>query len=229
MSRDTPAGEVRLGSARWCGIDCVSEGELWFKPASGPAVAFRFSDRLRDDSATTVRALQSAGFGVEILSGDAAGPVEDMARAVGVEVFAGEQRPDQKIARLDALKRSGRRVLMVGDGLNDAPALAAAHASISPAAASDISQTVADAIVQGPKLAPVVELIAVAKASHRLALQNFGLAIASNVVFVPLAMAGLVTPLIAAVAMSASSITVTANAIRLRSQKLGAQTLEFKA
>ncbi len=220
LSRQTPAGEVRLGSARWCGIDRASDGELWLKPVSGAPVAFRFADKLREDSADTVHRLQAAGFGVEILSGDAWAPVEIMARAVGVEVFAGEKRPDQKIARLDALKQAGRNVLMVGDGLNDAPALAAAHASISPAAASDISQTVADAIVQGSRLAPVIELIAVAKASRRLALQNFGLAIAYNVVFVPLAMAGLVTPLIAAVAMSASSITVTANAIRLRSQNL---------
>ena len=226
LARTSAAGEARLGSARWCGIAAAraGEGELWFSPAGGDAIGFRFADAPREDSANVVARLKAAGFGVEILSGDARAPVEAMARVVGVEDARAGQRPDQKIARLDALKAAGHKVLMVGDGLNDAPALAAAHASISPAAASDISQTVADAIVQGARLGPVAELIAVAQASRRLALQNFGLAIAYNIVFVPLAMAGLVTPLIAAVAMSASSITVTANALRLK-----AQDLEMKA
>jgi Cu2+-exporting ATPase len=143
-----------------------------------------------------------------------------MAKAAGIATWLSEQRPDEKIARLQALKQQGYKVLMVGDGLNDAPALASAHASLSPAIAADISQTVADAIFQGGKLGPVLELIATAKSAHRLALQNFALAVGYNILFVPLAMAGLVTPLIAAVAMSTSSILVTANAVRLRTQKM---------
>ena len=109
---------------------------------------------------------------------------------------------------------------MVGDGLNDAPALATGNASRSPASAADISPIAADAVFQGERLGPVLEALMVAQAAHRMALQNFAIAILYNIAFVPLAMSGLVTPLVAALAMSTSSILVTANAIRLRTMKL---------
>ena len=125
-----------------------------------------------------------------------------------------------KVRHLEDLKLRGRKVLMVSDGLNDAPALATAHASLSPATAVDISQNAADAVFQGERLGPVVEMLKVAKAAHRMALQNFAIAILYNIAFVPLAMSGRVTPLVAALAMSTSSILVTANAIRLRTMTL---------
>lgn len=222
LMRVTAEGEERLGSAAWAGAapDAATGAQLWYKPAHGAPVLFRFADRLRDDAAGVVAQLVSAGYQVEVLSGDRPEAVRPMAREAGIARWSAGQRPGDKIARLDALKAQGRKTLMVGDGLNDAPALAAAHASLSPSSAADISQTAADAIFQGAHLEPVLEVLSVAKASERLALQNFALAIAYNIVFVPLAMAGLVTPLIAAVAMSGSSITVTANAVRLRNKKL---------
>jgi Cu2+-exporting ATPase len=124
------------------------------------------------------------------------------------------------VARLATLKEQGKRVLMVGDGLNDAPALATGHASLSPATAADISQTASDAIFQGASLNPVLHIIATSKEVRKMAMQNFTIALGYNAVFVPLAVAGLVTPLLAAIAMSASSIAVTANALRLRTKTL---------
>jgi Cu2+-exporting ATPase len=164
--------------------------------------------------------LLAAGFAVELLSGDRAPVVGPVAGALGITEGQARCTPQEKIARLQQLCSSGRKVLMVGDGLNDAPALAAAHASLSPATAADISQMTSDAVFQGNSLRPVVELIATARAAQRMAFENFAIAGVYNLIFVPVAMAGLVTPLVAAVAMSTSSILVTANALRLRTRKV---------
>lgn len=217
-----PAGEDRLGSGAWVGLEAArrDEATLWFRPADGEPMALRFEDEVRADAAQTVARLAAMGLGVELLSGDRPEAVASAAAATGITVLRARAKPADKIARLEELKAAGRRPLMVGDGLNDAPALAAGHASLSPASAADISQTASDAVFQGQRLAPVAEAVAVARAAQRMALQNFGIALIYNVFFVPLAVAGLVTPLIAAVAMSGSSIAVTANAVRLRSMRL---------
>jgi Cu2+-exporting ATPase len=216
-----PAGTERLGSAAWCGAP-VTEGAaaVCYRAMDGALAAFPFEDRLRPDAADVVSRLQRAGFAVELLSGDRPAAVAAAAAGAGIADWRAGVRPAEKIARLAALAAAGRTVLMVGDGLNDAPALAAAHASLSPSSAADISQTAADAVVQGERLGPVLETLAVARAARRMALENFAIALGYNLLFVPLAVAGLVTPLIAAVAMSASSIAVTANAVRLRTRRL---------
>ena len=222
-------GEERLGSADWCGVsggpgvtdNTQATASLWYQPAGHEAAAaFRFVDALRSDAADTIAALHSAGLGVALLSGDQKAAVKSAAEAAGIEDWFAGQRPDEKIAQLKRLEAKGRNVLMVGDGLNDAPALAAAHASLSPASAAEVSQIASDGIIQGHRLEPVTETIAVARRARRMSLQNFGIAAVYNAICIPLAMAGFVTPLIAAIAMSASSILVTANALRLNTAKL---------
>ena len=214
---DLDGREVRLGSAQHCGVDPENAGQatVWLRDGQSTPVAFRFVDALRADACAVIADLKRRGYELEILSGDRVAAVKDAANDVGLERWSAEQRPDDKLARLAALARDGHRVLMVGDGLNDAPALAAGHASLSPSTAADISQTAADAIFQGSRLEPVLATLDVACAARRLSLQNFAIAIGYNIVFVPLAMTGQVTPLIAAIAMSASSIAVTGNALRL--------------
>jgi len=221
LARQTEAGEERLGSAVWCGVGEQGDAAtLWYKPADGDPVALRFEDQLRPDAAEVIAQLKRAGYAVELLSGDRPGAVEAAAREAGIDHWQARQNPAEKIARLEALKAAGRKVLMVGDGLNDAPALAAAHASMSPSTAADVSQTTADLVFQGERLGAVVEALGVAKSARRMALQNFGLSLGYNAIFVPLAVAGYATPLIAAIAMSSSSIAVTANAVRLRSKRV---------
>jgi Cu2+-exporting ATPase len=179
-----------------------------------PAV-IRFADPLRPDCAATVAALAALGLPGEILSGDRAAAVESVARTLGLAARA-DLSPQDKLAAIGALKAGGLRTLMVGDGLNDGPALAAGHVAMAPASASDASQNAADAVFLGDSLAPVATAVRVARATSRIVRQNFAAAIAYNVIAVPLAIAGQVTPLVAALAMSGSSVIVVANALRLR-------------
>lgn len=179
-----------------------------------PAV-IRFADPLRPDAAATVAELAALGLPGEILSGDRAAAVMPVARSLGLAAAA-DLSPQDKLAAIAARKAAGERVLMVGDGLNDGPALAAGHVAMAPASASDASQNAADAVFLGDSLSPVATAVRVARTTRRIVKQNFAAAIAYNVVAVPLAIAGQVTPLVAALAMSGSSIIVVANALRLR-------------
>lgn len=214
LKRFTADGEERLGSARWCGMEGDATASLFYRGADGKSVAFSFSDALRSDARETVARLQDEGFLPALLSGDRRQAVEQAAKAVGIRDWRGMANPADKIAALK--ERAGQhKILMVGDGLNDAPALAEAHVSMSPAGAADITQRAADLVFQGDRLAPVIEAIQTAIRARSMSFQNFAIALAYNAVCVPLAMSGYVTPLVAAVAMSTSSILVTANALRL--------------
>ncbi len=212
-------GEVRLGGRRWLNVAEADTGrsgpELFLQKPGCPPVRFAFEDRPRQDAAQVVARLRRMGLAVELLSGDRAETVAEVAAALGIKHWRAACTPAEKCARLSDLAAEGHRVLMVGDGLNDAPALALAHVSMSPSSAVDVSQTAADLIFQGGQLGPVIEALQVARKAGALVKQNFILAFGYNLVTVPMAMMGLVTPLIAAIAMSTSSVVVIANALRL--------------
>lgn len=177
--------------------------------------AFVLEDRIRRDARETVDGLKRQGLAVEILSGDRAAVVEDLATQLGICDFAAGLLPVEKVARVAAHEAAGRKVLMVGDGLNDAPALSAAYVSMAPATAADIGRNAADFVFLNESLTAVTDAVGVSHRSRRLILQNFGLAVGYNALAVPVAVLGYVTPLVAAVAMSLSSIIVVANAMRL--------------
>lgn len=220
LSRLRAIGEERLGSASWCRVRGATSGsEVWYRRDWEAPVSFRFSDLPRSDVSEVVRALQRRGLPVALLSGDRKDAVGAVANAAGIDTWLGEVSPKEKIDWLGARAAEGLKVLMVGDGLNDAPALAAAHASLSPASAADISQRTADFVFQGEKLGPVLEMLSTSRRARALALQNFAVAFVYNIIAVPFAMAGYVTPLIAAIVMSTSSILVTVNAARLAGGK----------
>jgi Cu2+-exporting ATPase len=216
--RATVAGvEARLGSAWFCGIgQAPSEAgnsQIYFRYGAHSA-AIAIAQRLRPDAAEVMDALRARGLDLLILSGDRAEAVAPIAEALGIAQWQGGLKPADKIVLIEDLKRQGRRVLMVGDGLNDAPSLAAAYVSLSPISATDLAQAQADAVFLGERLGPVRDALAIACRARRLMTENLWFAGVYNIIAVPVAIAGLVTPLIAALAMSASSITVTLNALR---------------
>uniref|UniRef100_UPI003BAD15A8 heavy metal translocating P-type ATPase n=1 Tax=Stappia sp. TaxID=1870903 RepID=UPI003BAD15A8 len=218
--------ELRLGSAAFCGLSeddaeevlarCPGATLIVFRDGEGAPVPFLVAQRLRPDARATVERLRTAGYGLEILSGDREAPVAEAATALGIDAWSASLKPADKIARLEALKAQGHKVLMVGDGLNDAPALAAANVSLSPVTAVHVAQAAADAVFLGDRLAPVAEALRLARRARGAMMQNLWFSTLYNLVAVPFAVAGFVTPLLAALAMSLSSVVVTLNALRLR-------------
>ena len=182
--------------------------------AGEPAWLIPFADRLRPGAACAVSDLALLGIPATILSGDNPGAVAEVSFQLGMEAQAG-LTPQEKQAAIAALQAAGHKVLMVGDGLNDGPALAAADASIAPGSASDVGRQAADLVFLGDSLGVLPAAVRAARRTMAVVRQNFVMAIGYNLLAVPLAMAGLVTPLIAAAAMSSSSLIVIANSLRL--------------
>ena len=209
---------VRLGRADWVAdisMQAKDRASPVFAFADGPAMAFDLLETLRPGAFDAVKSFAAAGIPVAMLSGDIEARANRIANQLDIADVRSGETPADKIAALNALRDDGYRALMVGDGLNDAAALAAAHVSMAPSSASDAGRTAADFIFLRDGLEAVPAAWRMARATARIVRQNFGLAIAYNCIAIPLAMAGLVTPLIAALAMSASSILVIGNALRL--------------
>jgi Cu2+-exporting ATPase len=212
----TAAGEVRLGSRAFCGDPAAPPSaapELWLARPGQAKLRFGFDERPRSDARETLERLRRLGLRIELLSGDRRDSVARIAGQLGIADWRAECSPLDKVARVERMA-ARHCVLMVGDGLNDSPALAAATVSASPASAADLSQTVADVVFQGARLAPVAAVIRAARRARAVMRQNLALAIGYNALMVPLAVAGWVTPWLAAAAMSSSSLLVMANSFR---------------
>jgi Cu2+-exporting ATPase len=207
---------VRLGRAAWTGAEEGNQTAAWLSVGGQPPVSFLFTDSLRSGAAEAVQALRDAGKDVILISGDTQGAVQALAAKLGIENWVAQALPQDKAARVQELSDQGRRVLMVGDGLNDTAALAAAHVSISPASALDAARVASDIVLLGNDLAPIADACDTAVKATKRIRENFRIATVYNIIAVPLAVVGLATPLIAALAMSTSSITVSLNALRLR-------------
>ena len=208
--------EMRLGSPEFCNVVETHESTasvICFRHGNRTAI-IAIAQRLRPDAAEVVRSLRERGLDLCILSGDRAESVAPVAKALGIESWQAGLKPADKIARIEDFKATGCRVAMVGDGLNDAPPLAAAHVSLSPISAADLAQAQADAVFLGERLKPLLDAVTVASRARSLMTENLGLAMIYNAIAVPVAIAGAVTPLIAALAMSGSSLLVTLNALR---------------
>ncbi len=214
--------KVRLGNPEWVGKIAkedtgpsnLTNCQVAFAKEGDRLIRFRMFDVPRPESTETIQMFAKAGLGSEILSGDSLSEVKRIADLVGVEKYRSEKSPSDKIQRLQSLKQEGRRSIMAGDGLNDAPALAAGHVSVAPASACDVGRHAADFIFTGTGLGSIFDVWRISRETALVVKQNFIIAAVYNCLAIPFAMAGYVTPLIAALAMSASSLLVIANSFR---------------
>jgi Cu2+-exporting ATPase len=217
----------RLGRAEWAleSNSVVNEPGTVLSRNGRLVQSFSFDDAKRPGARQAIASLINQGLMLEVVSGDRPDAVRRLAAELGINTVQAGVLPAEKVAHVRALGTAGLKVLMVGDGINDAPALAAAHASIAPANAADIGRQASDFVFLRQSLDAVPVAIGVSLAAKKLIKQNFTLAVAYNLVALPVAIAGLVTPLIAALAMSGSSILVVANALRLKPRRVAGDGL----
>lgn len=207
---------VKLGRATWTGATPGIDTAAWLAIGDASPTAFTFTDRLRPGAAEAVRGLMQQGMRVLLISGDTSPAVAALAKRLGITEWQAEALPIEKSAKITALQAEGCHVLMVGDGLNDTAALTAANVSISPASALDAARVASDIVLLGGDLSPIAESLATARSAILRIRENFRIATLYNVIAVPIAVAGFATPLVAALAMSSSSIIVSLNALRLK-------------
>lgn len=205
---------LRLGTAGFA-AGTADDGALWLGDGHQGLARFELVETLRPEAVAVAARLGEQGLRLHLYSGDATPAVQQQAHALGIDDAAGRLSPEDKLQRLRALQQQGRVVVMVGDGLNDAPVLAGADVSVAMAGAVPLAQHSADVVLVRPSLQSLPEAIDMARRTRRIIHQNLAWAVGYNLVALPLAASGGVTPWIAALAMVASSLTVTLNALRL--------------
>jgi Cu2+-exporting ATPase len=208
---------LRLGSAAHCGLPAGPSDALQvFLSADNQWLAsFDLQEDVRPDAAATVAALKALGLSVHLLSGDASDAAKRVAGTVGIEDFKGQCSPQDKLDFLREAQLQGHKVAVVGDGLNDGPILAGAHASFAFGQAVPLAQAQADFLVSGSRLADVALAVSLARRTLRVVRQNLWWAAAYNAVCVPLAVLGMLPAWLAGIGMASSSLLVVANALRL--------------
>jgi len=204
----------RLGRADFAAAH-TDDGALWLGDGTRAFARITIRETMREDAREAVAALRGAGVSVELCSGDAGDAVASFARQVGIDEFHARQSPEDKLARVRVAQARGEVVAMVGDGLNDAPVLAGADVSLAMAEGAALAQRAADLVVTSPSLLRVPQAIVLARRTQSIIRQNLAWALGYNVLAIPLAATGHVTPWIAALGMAASSLLVTLNALRL--------------
>jgi Cu2+-exporting ATPase len=210
----------KLGSAAFVGGGAAANDDSTathvFLGVDGEVAAwFEVVDELRPNVAATLEMLQQVGIRTALVSGDNKNAVEDLAVELGITDFHFECTPETKLEIIEAAQRDGDIVVMVGDGINDAPVLAGADTSIAPAHGALLAQTSADIIMLGDSLEPLMTALRMSARTMRIVRQNLAWAIVYNALALPLAAAGHVPPWLAAIGMSASSLIVVLNALRL--------------
>lgn len=214
-----PARQLRLGSAAFCGAPAgaapAGQSMVHLADDAGWLASFELDETIRTDAAAAVAVLRREGLQVQLLSGDAAPAVQRLARRAGIAEAHGDCSPEDKLDRVRRAQAAGRRVAMVGDGVNDGPVLARADVSIAMGDAVPLAQARSDFIVLGGQLLAVGTLVAQARRTQRIVRQNLAWAAGYNAVCVPLAVVGWMPPWLAGLGMAASSLLVVANAARL--------------
>lgn len=205
----------RIGQARFAAGAQQDAPGVWLGDGARAFARYELVDRPRADAAEAIARLKQQGLAVEILSGDAPAAVEAAARELGIEHWQARATPESKLARLRTLQAQGHRVLMLGDGINDAPVLAGADVSIALSCGAPLAHRAADLVLGGERLMRLPQVLQLARRTRTLIRENLAWALAYNLIALPFAAAGLVTPWMAALGMAGSSLVVTLNALRL--------------
>jgi P-type Cu2+ transporter len=207
---------IKLGSAKFCGLAMTATTQqVYLTDAQGWLATFELAESVKPNAARAIQQLKEAQLSIELLSGDQQHGVSQVANVMGIHQFQAACSPQDKLTRLQTLKQQGKKVLMVGDGLNDGPILASAHVSIAMGKGVPLSLAHADYVLLNGDIGQIPALIAQAKRTMRIVKQNIGWAIAYNLVCIPLAFTGVLSAWLAGLGMSLSSLLVIANAMRL--------------